>query len=137
MTAADTMGPFLYLSIRHSLSPPSHLSSCPPSIHPHPQHPPGFFFFSSSPCLVFIQAAFLISIVAGQGAHLLLSAHAKKQQKRSGRRKRKRSNRRVRQPIRKKLQLAAPRLLHHFCFIIRQERRKKMGNEKMSKEMRG
>lgn len=35
MTAADTMGPFLYLSIQCSLSPPSHLSSCPPP-HPYP-----------------------------------------------------------------------------------------------------
>lgn len=30
MTAADTMGPFLYLSIQCSLSPPSHLSSSSP-----------------------------------------------------------------------------------------------------------
>ncbi len=43
MTAADTMGPFLYLSIQCSLSPPSHLSSCSP--------PPPSHFFKSSPPL--------------------------------------------------------------------------------------
>lgn len=56
MTAADTMGPFLYLSIQHSLSPPSHLPSCPPA----PQTAataaatPQFFpLFLASPLLLF------------------------------------------------------------------------------------
>lgn len=77
MTAADTMGPFLYLSIQHSLSPPSHLPSCPAAAAA--AATPQFFPpFLASPLLLFSPFLGRASHPARvrQDAHLLLSARA-------------------------------------------------------------